>query len=72
MPKHCLSCSMPIEGDGKYCEYCTDAEGNLKPRAEVQQGIAYWLQTLTPEDARANYLERAGFFIKAMPAWAEE
>jgi len=72
MPKHCQSCSMPIESEGKYCDYCTDDAGNLKPRVEVQQGISYWLQSIAPEDTKADYLARAGHFMKAMPAWAED
>lgn len=78
MAKYCQSCSMPLDSPGargpakEYCKHCTDAKGNLKPRAEVQRGIAMWLSSwqggLTEEQA----LKRAEHFMAAMPAWAED
>lgn len=76
--KWCQSCTAPLDvSDFKgaaenYCRYCTDEKGNLKPRAEVQQGIAHWLKMLQPglDDARA--LKRAAAFMQAMPAWAND
>lgn len=72
MGHNCQSCSMPFEGEGKYCQYCTNEQGKLKPKAEVLQGISYWLQSLTPEDKKADYMKRAEHFMLAMPAWAED
>lgn len=78
MSKHCQSCTMPLEtlgGKGasdKYCTHCSDERGNLKPRAEVQQGIAHWLQSWQGEISHDVAMERAGHFMRAMPAWAED
>ncbi|HLV09050.1 MAG TPA: zinc ribbon domain-containing protein [Halanaerobiales bacterium] len=74
--KYCLSCGMPIQGgaadtSGKYCQYCTDDNGNLKLREEVKAGITQWLQSITPEDTNADYEKRAEYYLKSMPAWAE-
>ena len=42
MNKFCNSCSMPLpkENHSSYCQYCADEKGNLKPKAEIQAGIA--------------------------------
>jgi hypothetical protein len=47
MDKSCHSCGMPL-GPGAaadLCAYCTDANGKLKPYAEVRAGIAQWLSS---------------------------
>jgi hypothetical protein len=77
MNQFCQSCGAPLampemQGPAEnYCKYCTDEQGQLKARDEVQGGIAEWLKTwqagLTPEKARS----RAAHYMKAMPAWAE-
>ena len=76
----CLSCAMPLsaetqsKSDNQYCQYCTDESGQLKSREEVQQGIAGWLQQITPRDESTNsgeFMARAGYYMKAMPAWAK-
>jgi hypothetical protein len=74
---HCRSCSVSLDDAGnrgisdRYCRYCADEEGRLKPRAEVQRLIAAWLADwqgdLPPDEA----LERAALFMQAMPAWSE-
>ena len=74
--KSCLSCAMPLEAEtnNKYCQYCADDNGQLKSRREVQQGIAGWLEQFTPKDdgvSKEDFLARAGFYMKAMPAWAK-
>ncbi len=77
MADHCHSCSIPLSAVGAqgpsdvYCQHCTDAQGNLRPRAEVEQGLASWIaewQGVCPETAH----KRAKQFMRAMPAWAEE
>ena len=74
---YCHSCGVPLEVSGDYsnsehyCAYCADREGNLAPREQVQRGVAEWLKTWQPnlDDTRA--MERAGHYLRSMPAWAE-
>ena len=69
---------MPLDAPGatsasdKYCAHCADEAGNLKPRTEVQQSIAHWLQSWQGEILQDVAMERAGHFMKAMPAWADD
>lgn len=74
--QHCHSCGMPMM-DGmmnmasqSYCKFCTDDQGNLKSKEDVQQGIAMWLQQWGPPGG--NYMQRAMNYMMAMPAWAQE
>lgn len=60
-----------IEGNRNFCEYCADREGNLYPREVIQQGIAQWLHGFAPAGEEADYMKRAGYYMKAMPAWAD-
>ncbi len=55
-----------------YCKYCTDAAGKLKSPEEIQNGIAQWFKGWQPNLDDKKTLERAGFYMKSMPAWAEE
>ncbi len=77
MDKFCYSCSAPLnmpefKGPAEhYCKYCTDEKGNLKSREEILKGIAHWLQSWQPDLDEKNALERATYFMKAMPEWAE-
>ena len=47
---HCHACGMALVGDeanaarGNLCQYCSDENGNLKPRSEAEQGMAQWLK----------------------------
>ena len=74
----CHSCSAPLnvpdfKGPAEnYCKYCTDEQGNLKPRDTVRQGIAEWLKSWQPNLDDATALTRAESFMKAMPAWADQ
>ncbi|MCS7240770.1 MAG: zinc ribbon domain-containing protein [Candidatus Bipolaricaulota bacterium] len=78
MSKFCESCGAPLSSpemqgpSSKYCKYCTDAAGKLKPRAEVQRGIAEWLKTWQPGITQEQAIKRADHYMKAMPAWAED
>lgn len=73
--KHCLACGMPLSPESshqktdKYCQYCADEKGELKSREECLAGIAQWLQSMTPEDKDADYMKRADYYLKSMPAW---
>lgn len=53
-----------------YCKFCTDEQGNLKSRDDVQRGIAGWLKSWQPGLEETTALDRASHFMKAMPAWA--
>ncbi|MBN1781070.1 hypothetical protein JW948_08110 [bacterium] len=73
MQKFCQSCGMPLNAEttGSYCHYCTDDQGQLKPREAVAEGIAAWLEMFTPDDGNVNFKKRAESYLAAMPAWAE-
>lgn len=77
MNKFCYSCAAPLEipefkGPAEnYCRNCTDAEGNLKSKTEVQIGLAWWLRSWQPDLSEEESLARAEHYMKAMPAWAE-
>ncbi len=75
--KFCISCGMPLMEESKhaseenYCKYCADESGKLQPREGVQAGIAEWLKQNAPETEGVDFMKRADFYLKAMPAWAE-
>jgi hypothetical protein len=73
--KFCFSCGMPLDAgghnvSGNYCGYCTAADGKLKSREEVKQGVARWLKMWQPDIDDATALCRADAYTNAMPAWA--
>lgn len=75
MSNSCLSCGMPLVGQNvssHYCEYCSNEDGTLKSREEVQQGIAGWLAGWCPEPQDVDFMQRANNYMKAMPAWAQK
>ncbi|MBN1366077.1 MAG: hypothetical protein JW976_14835 [Syntrophaceae bacterium] len=75
--KMCESCGMPMReakeyGGGnpanKYCVYCTDSKGKLKPYDEVLQGMkAFIMQTMGQTEEQA--LKTAKANMRKMPAW---
>jgi len=77
MSDHCHACAVSLhmpEFKGLsdiYCKYCTDDQGHLKPRDQVQNGIAHWLKSWSPDITDAQAHERAAIYMKAMPAWAQ-
>jgi hypothetical protein len=78
MDKFCYSCAAPLnmpdfKGPAEnYCKYCTDENGNLKSKEEIQQGVAQWFKIWQPNIDDKKALDRAKNYMKAMPAWAEE
>lgn len=78
MSANCQSCGMPLTEEfanpkaPQYCTYCSDEAGQLLPRAQVQAGVAQWLESIAPADSTANFSARADHYLRAMPAWAEE
>ena len=66
----CESCGMPIES-GRYCAYCTDAEGRLQPFEERFERMVAWQARQDPGASRAD-LERATLsYLATMPAWRD-
>ena len=77
MTQHCYACGAPLAGDFKgrsevYCKGCCDSRGNLRPRADIQSGIAQWFKSWQPDLDEATALKRAGLYMRAMPAWADK
>ena len=72
----CQSCTAPLDNpefkgaSDIYCKYCTDENGDLKSYEEIKKGITMsflgW-QDVSEEVAS----QRAEYFMKAMPAWAD-
>jgi len=50
-----------------YCRHCTDEAGNLKPREEIKQGIAWYLKSWQEGITQEQALKRAEHFMQAMP-----
>ncbi len=76
MDKFCHSCAAPLDNPAfksmsdLYCKYCSDEQGKLKPRSEVQGAIAGWFKMWQPNVDEATAMRRAGLYMQAMPAWA--
>lgn len=69
--KHaCESCSMPIES-GKYCQYCSDDQGQLQPFDERFERMIAFQQRRTPEASRAELEKATLAFMAKMPAWKD-
>jgi hypothetical protein len=66
----CESCGMPIT-DGKYCQYCVDAMGNLQPFEERFERMVQWVLGNEPATPRAEAEKRTRAKMKAMPAWKD-
>ncbi len=78
MDKYCYSCGAPLVAPGfkgpadDYCKYCTDDTGRLKPKEDIQRGIARWIKGWQPNIDDRRAMDRAAFYMKAMPAWADK
>jgi hypothetical protein len=72
---HCRSCSVSLgvphnRGvSDRYCRFCSDEQGHLKPRDQVQRLIAQWFKGWQGDLSRDEAMRRAGLFMQAMPAW---
>lgn len=77
MNEFCYSCGAPLwmpdfKGPVKnHCKYCVDDDGKIKPKEEIQNGIAEWLKGWQPDLNQEKAVARAEHYMKAMPAWAE-
>ena len=76
--RFCHACGMPLAIPGFkgpsdiHCTHCTDQEGSLHPREEIQKGIAGWFTQWQPDLDFPRALARADLYMRAMPAWAED
>jgi hypothetical protein len=61
---------MPIE-DGAYCEYCTDAEGNLQPFDVRFTTMCDWQSRRDPSASRSVIEATTLAYMGQMPAWAD-
>jgi hypothetical protein len=75
-PHQCQSCSASLD-DGvhggvsdHYCRFCSDEQGHLRPREQVQGVIARWLQGWQGGIPEQEAMRRAAVFMQAMPAWS--
>jgi hypothetical protein len=53
----------------EYCLACADAEGRLRPRADVRRRIAGWLRTWQAGIDEREAEARARHYMRAMPVW---
>lgn len=77
MASVCYACGAPLTGDFKgqseiYCKGCCDSHGQLRPRADIQRGIAQWFRTWQPDLDESTSLVRADLYMRAMPEWADK
>ena len=73
----CLSCAIPLSPDhqGKnpqFCTHCTDENGELRSREHILEGIVQFLKMLQPQIDNSTAFKRAEYYLKAMPAWADQ
>jgi hypothetical protein len=61
---------MPIE-TGLYCQYCSDAEGNLQPFEERFERMVQWLSRQKPELSRDEAQTQTLATMAQMPAWRD-
>ena len=78
MDKFCYSCSAPLgitqfKGPAEnYCINCSDKKGTLKSKKDVQIGLAEWFKMWQPDLTSDKAMARALYYMKALPAWAQE
>ena len=64
----CESCGMPIES-GHYCQYCTDADGNLQDFDTRFAAMVGWQQRRHPDQPQEVIEEQTRAYMASMPAW---
>ena len=78
MSAFCHSCTAPLDVpefkgvSDIYCKYCSDDNGNLKPREEIKRGIVEWFKGWQGDISEEVAMKRADYFMRAMPAWADD
>ena len=66
----CESCGMPIES-GRYCEHCTDADGQLQAFEERFERMVAWQARREPDASRADLEAKTLAHLATMPAWRD-
>lgn len=69
-PGPCDSCGMPIE-TGRYCQFCTDADGNLQSFEERFARMVEWRARRDPGASRADVEAATRAYMATMPAWKD-
>ena len=67
-PLTCESCGMPIES-GHYCQYCTDADGNLQDFDIRFAGMVDWQARHNPGATREQLEAETRAHMATLPAW---
>ncbi len=66
----CESCGMPIDS-GRYCQFCTDSEGNLQDFDTRFATMVDWQRRRSPEASAADIEARTRAYMASMPAWRD-
>ena len=66
----CESCGMPIES-GRYCEHCTDADGQLQAFDMRFERMVAWQARRQPSASRADLEAKTLAYLATMPAWRD-
>jgi len=66
----CESCGMPVE-TGRYCEYCTDADGNLQAFEERFERMVSWQARREPDASRERLEAETLEHMATLPAWKD-
>ena len=64
----CDSCTMPIES-GQYCQYCSDASGNLKPFDDRFESMIGFVMRRDSNLSRPEAEQQTLAFMAELPAW---
>jgi hypothetical protein len=64
----CESCGMPIES-GHYCQFCTDADGNLQDFDTRFEKMVAWQARRNPDAPREQLEAETRAHMATLPAW---
>ena len=71
----CRSCAASLHDQhnrgvsDRYCRFCSDEQGHLRPRPEVEKILAKWFEYWQGNLASDEAMRRAKIYMQAMPAW---
>jgi len=74
---YCHSCSASLRDplhrgrSDRYCRFCADDAGRLRPREDVRSLLAGWLSRWTTGLDEEEAGKRAEMYMSSMPAWSE-
>jgi len=66
----CESCGMPIE-TGRYCDHCTDENGQLQSFDQRFERMTAWQERRHPDTSRDEIERQTLDYMATMPAWRE-